>query len=64
MHSSEVRQAEDGLTTELRRVADRLDDQKTDRKALAAMLMEMATRLETGSSVAGLLEGLTTPAEE
>lgn len=60
----EVRQAEDGLTAELRRVADRLDDQKTDRKALAAMLMEMATRLETGSSVAGLLEGLTTPAEE
>lgn len=60
----EVRQAEDNLRAELRRVADRLGDQKTDRKALAAMLMEVATRLETGSSVTGLLEGLTTTANE
>jgi len=60
----EVRQVEDRLTAELRRVADRLEDQKTDRKALAAMLMEMATRLETGTSVASLLEDLTAPAEE
>ncbi|HUV94833.1 MAG TPA: hypothetical protein VMX14_08410 [Anaerolineae bacterium] len=60
----EVRQAEDQLRAEVRRVADRLDDQKADRKALAAMLMEMATRLETGSSVAGLLGELTAPAEE
>ncbi len=56
----EVRQAEDSLRAELRRVTDRLSDQKTDRKALAAMLMEVATRLETGSSVTGLLEGLST----
>jgi chromosome segregation ATPase len=60
----EVRQAEDGLRAELRRVADRLGDQKTDRKALAAMLMEIATRLETGSSVTGLLEDLTASAGE
>ena len=60
----EVRQAEDNLRAELRRVADRLGDQKTDRKALAAMLMEVATRLETGSSVTGLLEGLTTTAKQ
>ena len=55
----EVRQAEDMLRAELRRVTNRLGDQKTDRKALAAMLMEVATRLETGSSVTGLLEDLT-----
>ncbi len=55
----EVRQAEDDLRDELRRVADRLDYQKTDRKALASMLMEIATRLETGSTVTGLLEDLT-----
>jgi len=60
----EVRQAEDELRTELRRSADRLDDQKADRRALAAMLSEIATRLETGSSVAGLLEGLTLPPKE
>jgi len=60
----EVRQAEDDLRAELRRVTDRLGDQKTDRKALAAMLMEVATRLETGSSVTGLLEGLTAAAKE
>ncbi len=60
----EMRQAEDTLRAELRRLTDRLDDQKTDRKALAAMLMEVATRLETGSSVTGLLEGLSATAEE
>ncbi|MEF3273634.1 MAG: hypothetical protein K6356_04425 [Chloroflexus sp.] len=54
----EIRSTEDSLRTELRRIADRLDNQKTDRKALASMLIEIATRLETGSTVAGLLEGL------
>jgi DNA repair ATPase RecN len=60
----EVRQAEDTLRAELRRVTNRLSDQKTDRKALAAMLMEVATRLETGSSVTGLLEDLTSVSRE
>lgn len=60
----EVRQGEDELLAELRRVTDRLDKQKTDRKALAGMLMEIATRLETGSSVSGLLEGLTNTSQE
>ncbi|MDM8519232.1 hypothetical protein QUF64_04235 [Anaerolineales bacterium HSG6] len=59
----EARQGEDGLWTEIRRVADQLGDQKTDRKALSGMLMEIATRLETGSSVTGLLEGLSTDQE-
>lgn len=60
----ELRSAEDALRTELRRIADRLDNQKTDRKALASMLIEIATRLETGSPVAGLLEGLTSAKDE
>lgn len=60
----EARQAEDTLRSELRRVTNRLGDQKTDRKALAAMLMEVATRLETGSSVTGLLEDLTSISRE
>jgi len=60
----ELRQAEDTLRAELRRVTNRLGDQKTDRKALAAMLMEVATRLETGSSVTGLLEDLTAISRE
>lgn len=59
----ELREAEDTLRAELRRIGDRLDDQKTDRRALAAMLMEVATRLETGTSVSGLLEELTSSAE-
>lgn len=60
----ELRSAEDTLRTELRRIADRLDNQKTDRKALASMLIEIATRLETGSPVAGLLEGLSSAKDE
>lgn len=55
----ELRTAEDTLRAEPRRFADRLEHQKTDRKALASMLTEIATRLETGNTVTGLLEGLT-----
>ncbi|MBX0329622.1 hypothetical protein K2Z83_18285 [Oscillochloris sp. ZM17-4] len=54
----EIRGTEDALRAELRRIADRLENQKTDRRALASMLLEIATRLETGSSVTGLLNGL------
>lgn len=60
----EVRQGLEELRTELRRLVDRLDDQKTDRKALAAMLIEVAARLETGSNVTGLLEELPGSARE
>lgn len=59
----EMRQGLDDLRVELRRLVDRLDDQKTDRKALAAMLIEIASRLETGSNVTGLLKELT-PSQE
>jgi chromosome segregation ATPase len=54
----EIRQSEDSVRSELRRIADRLENQKTDRKALASMLIEVATRLETGTNVTSLLEGL------
>jgi chromosome segregation ATPase len=60
----EVRQNVDDLRAELRRLIDRLDSQKTDRKALAAMLIEVATRLETGSNVTGLLKELSAPTQE
>ncbi len=60
----EKRQAEDEIKEELRRVADRLDDQKTDRKTLAAILLELATRLETGYNNAGMFEAFVAPAEE
>jgi hypothetical protein len=60
----EVRLGVDDLRVELRRLVDRLDDQKTDRKALASMLIEVATRLETGSSVTGLLKELPVPSRE
>lgn len=60
----EKRQAEDELKEELRRVADHLDDQKMDRKVLAAILVELAARLETGYNAAGMLEDLVTPAQE
>ncbi len=49
----ELRQAENDLRAELRRLADHLGDQKTDRKDLSAMFMEIATRLETGSPTPG-----------
>lgn len=55
---TEIRQSEEVLRAEMRRLTDRLHDQKTDRKALASMLLEVATRLETGNTVTGLLEGL------
>lgn len=54
----EIRRTEDDVRAELRRVADRLEYQKTDRKALASMLIELAARLETGGTVTDLLEGL------
>lgn len=54
----DMRQSLDELRTELRRHNERLDDQKTDRKALASMLIEVAARLQSGSTVTSLLEGL------
>ncbi len=60
----EKRQAEDEIKEELRRVADRLDDQKTDRKTLAAILIELATRLETGYTSGGILEAFVASPEE
>lgn len=59
----EKRQSEDELKEELRRASDRLDDRKTDRKALAAVLTELAARLEAGFST-GIVEDVSAPAEE
>lgn len=59
----EVRAAHDDLRTDLHRIADRIDGQKVDRKALAGMLIEVATRLETGRPVTSLLGELATGQE-
>lgn len=61
---SDVRQVEDKLFSELRRLIDRLNTQKPDRKTLATMFMEIATRLETGGTMTNLLEDLTTSSSE
>lgn len=60
----EVQHGADELLSELRQVTERLNIQKTDRKALASMLIEVATRLETGGNVASLFEGLTNSTQE
>ena len=57
----EVRQTDDSIRSELRRIADRLENQKTDRRALAAMLIEVATRLETGETMTGVVESFNQP---
>jgi chromosome segregation ATPase len=59
----EKRQAEDELKAELRRIADRLDDEKTDRKVLAAILIEVAARLESGYGTTSMLEDFATVEE-
>ncbi len=56
---NDLRQTADTLRDEIVRFVERLDQQKTDRRALAAMLTEIAMRLETGNSVTSLLEDLT-----
>jgi chromosome segregation ATPase len=60
----ELRQADDDLRAELRHVVDRLDDQKSDRRTLAAMFSEISSRLETGGGVTNLLEGFLSPSKE
>jgi len=58
---TEIRQVEDKLYSDLRRLLDRMNSQKPDRKTLATMFMEIATRLETGGGMTNLLEDLATP---
>jgi len=60
----EERQAEDELKAEIRRVTDRLDDKKTDRQVLAAALLEIAARLESGSAETSMLADIAAPPEE
>jgi chromosome segregation ATPase len=60
----EKRQAEDEIKAELRQMADRLDSQKVDRRALAAVLLEIATRLETGNTASDILHSFVEPTED
>lgn len=60
----ENRQAEDELKAELRRITDRIAEQKTDRQSLAAIFLDAATKLEAGYQVSGILDDLAVPTEE
>jgi len=60
----EKRQAEDEIKAELRQMADRLDSQKVDRRSLAAVLLEIATRLETGNTASDILHSFVEPTED
>ena len=55
---ADLHQTEDNLLGEIRHLTDHLSDQKTDRKTLAAMFGEIATRLETGNTLTDLLDDL------
>ena len=54
----ETRRVEENLSAELRSIADRLDDQKADRKMLSTLLIDMANRLEAGGHLSDQIEGL------
>lgn len=54
----EMRRADDALRDELRQTAQALSDQKVDRQALGEMFIQVGTQLQSGGSLADLLQGL------
>lgn len=50
----EMRQSDDDLRKELRDLVDRLTDEKTDRRSLGQMLVEIGSQLSTGGAAVGL----------
>jgi chromosome segregation ATPase len=60
----EKRQAEDEIKAELRQVTDKLNGQKLDRRSLAAVFLEIATRMETGDATTDILASLVEPTKE
>jgi septal ring factor EnvC (AmiA/AmiB activator) len=54
----EVREADDNLRAELRQSAAQLTNDKVSRDGLGELFIELGTRLQTGSSLTGLLEGV------
>ena len=49
-----MRQADDDLRKELRDLVDRLTDEKTDRRSLGQMFIEIGNQLSTGGAAVGL----------
>ena len=60
----EKRQAEDELKAELRQMADKLDNQKVDRRSLAAVMLEIASRIETGDATTDILASFVEPVKD
>ena len=50
----EMRQSDDDLRKELRDLVDKLTDEKTDRRSLGQMLVEIGNQLSTGGAAVGL----------
>jgi DNA repair exonuclease SbcCD ATPase subunit len=62
----DLRRAENDLRAELREMVEKLTDDKTDRRALGQMLIEIGNQLAEGGSAVGLdelLRGLASPEE-
>jgi predicted nucleic acid-binding Zn-ribbon protein len=54
----EMRQADDALRDELRHTAQALGDDKVDRRALGDLFIQVGTQLQSGGSLADMLQGL------
>jgi septal ring factor EnvC (AmiA/AmiB activator) len=54
----ETREADDNLRAELRRSAEQLANDKVSRDSLGELFVELGTRLQSGGSLTGLLEGI------
>jgi chromosome segregation ATPase len=57
----ELRKADADLREELRQIAQRLTDDKTDRSTLGELFIELGGHLKAGGSLADLLENLEQP---
>jgi chromosome segregation ATPase len=57
----ELRKADADLREELRQIAQRLTDDKTDRSTLGELFIELGGHLKTGGSLADLLQNLELP---
>lgn len=52
----EMRKADDSLRSELRETAQKLTDEKVDRKVLGDLLIELGNQLKSAGSISGVLK--------
>lgn len=60
----DTRKADDGLRAELRETAQKLIDEKVDRKVLGDLLIELGEQLKSSGALAGQLKEIFEPKEE